>query len=376
MATTTPNFGWSVPTSSDLVKNGATAIETLGDSIDASLVDLKGGTTGQVLAKATGTDMDFTWTTPSTAAGFADNGVLNSGFNVWQRGTSIAGSAGSYLYTADRWQTEASTSITVSRQATGDTTNLPFIQYCARAQRNNASTATAGVMLSQSFESVNSIPYAGKTVTLSFYARRGANYSATSNVLTVALTTGTGTDQNVFVGGYTGSSAAISQSATLTTTWQRFTYSATLATTATELGIQFTYTPTGTAGAADYYEVTGVQLEAGSSATAYHANQPTYQAELAACQRYYYKNPKTAISMGYATNATNNYSNSFHPVEMRTTPTVIQTGGATFSSNTSATTFTVDANGSGTFYSMLSFLTGASNGLSYLYRVVEWSAEL
>jgi hypothetical protein len=61
MATTTPNFGWSVPTSSDLVKNGATAIETLGDSIDASLVDLKGGTTGQVLAKASGTDMDFSW---------------------------------------------------------------------------------------------------------------------------------------------------------------------------------------------------------------------------------------------------------------------------------------------------------------------------
>jgi len=61
MATTTPNFGWTVPTSSDLVKNGAVAIETLGDSIDASLVDLKGGTTGQVLSKASGTDMDFSW---------------------------------------------------------------------------------------------------------------------------------------------------------------------------------------------------------------------------------------------------------------------------------------------------------------------------
>jgi hypothetical protein len=61
MATTTPNFGWTVPTSSDLVKDGAVAIETLGDSIDASLVDLKGGTTGQVLAKASGTDMDFSW---------------------------------------------------------------------------------------------------------------------------------------------------------------------------------------------------------------------------------------------------------------------------------------------------------------------------
>jgi hypothetical protein len=62
MATTNPNFGWAVPTSTDLVKDGAVAIETLGDSIDASLVDLKGGTTGQVLTKASGTDMDFSWT--------------------------------------------------------------------------------------------------------------------------------------------------------------------------------------------------------------------------------------------------------------------------------------------------------------------------
>ena len=63
MATTTPNFGWAVPTSTDLVKDGAVAIETLGDAIDASLVDLKGGTTGQVLSKASNTNMDFTWTT-------------------------------------------------------------------------------------------------------------------------------------------------------------------------------------------------------------------------------------------------------------------------------------------------------------------------
>lgn len=66
MATTTPNFGWSVPTSSDLVKNGATAIETLGDAIDASMADLKGGTTGQVLTKASNTDMDFSWVADAT----------------------------------------------------------------------------------------------------------------------------------------------------------------------------------------------------------------------------------------------------------------------------------------------------------------------
>jgi hypothetical protein len=63
MATTTPNYGWSVPTSTDLVKDGATAIETLGDSIDASFVGLKGGTTGQVLSKTSGTDLAFTWVT-------------------------------------------------------------------------------------------------------------------------------------------------------------------------------------------------------------------------------------------------------------------------------------------------------------------------
>jgi hypothetical protein len=62
MATTTTNFGWDIPQSTDLVKDGATAIATLGQDIDTALVDLKGGTTGQVLAKNSGTDLDFTWT--------------------------------------------------------------------------------------------------------------------------------------------------------------------------------------------------------------------------------------------------------------------------------------------------------------------------
>lgn len=43
MATTTPNYGWDVPTSTDYVKDGATAIETLGDDIDASLFSITGG---------------------------------------------------------------------------------------------------------------------------------------------------------------------------------------------------------------------------------------------------------------------------------------------------------------------------------------------
>jgi hypothetical protein len=43
MATTTPNYGWDVPTSTDYVKDGATAIETLGDDIDATLWTALGG---------------------------------------------------------------------------------------------------------------------------------------------------------------------------------------------------------------------------------------------------------------------------------------------------------------------------------------------
>jgi hypothetical protein len=63
MATTT-NFGWETPDDTDLVKDGAAAMRTLGNSIDTSFVDLKGGTSGQMLTKASNTDLDYTWVTP------------------------------------------------------------------------------------------------------------------------------------------------------------------------------------------------------------------------------------------------------------------------------------------------------------------------
>lgn len=83
MATTTPNFGWPVPTSTDLVKDGATAIEGLGDAIDASLLDLKGGTSGQVLAKNSNTDMDFIWVTDA-----GDISGVTAGTGISGGGTS------------------------------------------------------------------------------------------------------------------------------------------------------------------------------------------------------------------------------------------------------------------------------------------------
>jgi hypothetical protein len=111
MATTTTNFGWDIPQSTDLVKDGATAIAALGQDIDTALVDLKGGTTGQVLSKASNTDMDFTWVTD--AAGDI-TGVT--------AGTGLSGGGTSGTVTLSLDQT-ASTTVTLNAQ-TGTTYTL------------------------------------------------------------------------------------------------------------------------------------------------------------------------------------------------------------------------------------------------------------
>jgi len=63
MTNPTSNFGWQMPTNTDLVTDLPADFEVFGQAVDTSLADLKGGTTGQILSKATNTDMDFTWIT-------------------------------------------------------------------------------------------------------------------------------------------------------------------------------------------------------------------------------------------------------------------------------------------------------------------------
>jgi hypothetical protein len=291
-------------------------------------------TTGQVL---TATEMNEIGQAINLVDGAqlsgAKNRVLNSNMSVWQRGTSFANPANGY--TADRWLGSNATAGTITRQVTGDTTNLPFIQYCMRYQRTAASTSTSALNINQSMETVNSIPLAGKAVVLSFYARAGANYSSASNGFNVQLLSGTGTDQNGYLTVYTGNAAAITQTATLTTTWQRFTYTGTFPSTATEVAITMGYTPVGTAGANDYFEITGVQLEAANSVSNYAPNGATYQAELAACQRYYWRNTATnangaMIPSAFAYSATTAIGTMSCPVTMRTSPTVLETSGLNF----------------------------------------------
>jgi hypothetical protein len=195
-----------------------------------------------------------------------------------------------------------------------------------RFGRTAGTTNTGGRQLFQTLETADSVRFAGKTVTFSFYARAGANYSQTGNILQFSVVSGTGTDQIYY--SFTGSASVISTtSVTLTTSWQRFTATGTVATNATQLATTFLWSPTGTAGAADFFEVTGVQLEEGSVATPYSRQNSTIQGELAACQRYYVRfgndQNYTFIGAGNADSTTKGNIAVPLPVTMRVPPTTI-----------------------------------------------------
>jgi len=81
---TSPLFGWEEPDDTDLVKDGAAAIRTLGNAIDTSMGDLLGGSTGQILSKASNANMDFTWVTNDVG----DITAVTAGTGISGGGTS------------------------------------------------------------------------------------------------------------------------------------------------------------------------------------------------------------------------------------------------------------------------------------------------
>lgn len=309
-----------------------TIVDAKGDLITATAADtparLAAGNNGETLVADSAETTGLRYNPPVASLA---NPIINGGFDVWQRGTSFTISTNVVTAVCDRWQAyRNATGLTVSRQTTSDTTNLANIQYSMRTQRDSGNTSTEIIYFASSVETINAIPFAGKTVTLSYYAKCGANYSASGSTMSVRVRTGTGTDQNV-LSGYTGNADPLSTSATLTTTWQRFAHTFTVAATATEFAPYFNWTPVGTASTNDWVQITGVQFDVGtwtaSTAPTFRRSGGTIQGELAACRRYYVRfgTGSNYTPYGFGWNATTSAGQAviILPVSMRVEPTSV-----------------------------------------------------
>lgn len=249
------------------------------------------------------------------------NVIINGAMDIWQRGTSFPSGVGlgsTVVYSADRWHWYRGlndSGATLTRQSAG----LAGFQYCIRMQRNSGNTSTQALGLRYTAETADSVRFAGKQVTLSFWARKGANYSGSGNAFRATVATGTGTDQVVH--SFTGFTYIVDQNVTLTDTWQRFTLTGTAASNITQIGLEMFHTPTGTAGANDYMEITGIQLEEGSIATPFSRYAGGIQQELAACQRYYEQSEICGI-IGHAYSSTQFAFNYKFNMPKRVVPSV------------------------------------------------------
>lgn len=214
------------------------------------------------------------------------NAIINGSFRKWDYATTYTLTNSVAYGSANRWAVVGPNSAGIFNRDTSITAGLGF-QYNAKLGRNSSSASTTAIAMAQALESINSIPMAGQTVTLSYYAKAGANYSSSGSSLSVKLSTGTGTDQsaaNLVAGSWTSAANAISATDTLTTSWQRFAHTVTLGSSITQLGVQFGYTPSGTAGSDDNIYITGIQLELGQFATAFE--QRSFGIENLLCARY------------------------------------------------------------------------------------------
>lgn len=218
------------------------------------------------------------------------NLLINGAFRVWQRGTTFTGPLGG-PFTADRWAaSDSDGTASVTRQAI-PSADWDDVQFASRFAYQYALTVlpTTGQCqpATQAIEDVATL--AGRTVTLSFFARLAAG---TDPLLTIqaqqSFGTGGAPSAPVAVGFLTAATLGLSA------TWQRFAFSATLPSIAGKtLGTDDNHTLvvkflTAAVPAATFtLQLTGVQLEEGDEATPF---EPVPIAdELARCRRYFHR---------------------------------------------------------------------------------------
>jgi hypothetical protein len=327
---------------------------------DNTVTNLAVGSNGDTIVADSSTSTGLRYQEPKTL-----NSLINGGADIWQRGTSFSSGNGLSIYSADRWhfyRGSNAAGATLSRQTSG----LTGFQYAIRLQRNSGNTSIESIGLRYTLESADSYRLAGKTVTLSYYLRKGADYSGTNFRATIA--SGTGTDQPVYA--FTGFAYAADVSVAPTGSWVRYSITGTIPSNATEVGLEMFSNAAGTAGTNDYVDVTGFQLEIGSVPTPFVRSAGTIQEELAACQRYYVRfnagnGYGNVANAGYTSASTGVNIFSQFPVQMRSIPSAIDFANLGYldSSGSGASVSSPSAAAQGVYFANIGWTTaGATVG--------------
>ncbi len=242
------------------------------------------------------------------------NAIINSHFDVWQRGTSFAVASSTKTYTADRWMTyRTATGCTVSRQAGGPSDQW----YTMRVQRDSGNTSTQPIYAIHPIETLDSRKFAGRNAYLKLTMKAGIDFSAASSAVLVRVQTGTGTNETPEVA-WTGAADALSTSQVITTSYVDYDFGPiAISYGATQIKVSVTFTPSGTASTNDWFEIAAAQL---SVDPAPDFERLPYAETLALCQRYY----QTGVGYWYGqatSGVTHGYTLAL-PVAMRATPNV------------------------------------------------------
>jgi len=202
--------------------------------------------------------------------GGARNVLIGGDFttNLFQRGTSTTGITNSVTYGPDRWFAigGASSAISLLQQTTNQTAN-----FGASVRVSQVSTTdTAVINFGQVVSTQNSWKFAGNTAVLSFFVKAG---SAAPTTFTATINSGTaadGTAANMVSAGWTGE---VSNSCTITptTSWARYSCSFPIASTMKQVGVSFSFTPTGVSSTNQWFEFAGIQLEANTVSASWAA---------------------------------------------------------------------------------------------------------